>query len=535
MSLLDFLNPKDEAQRQGLLALGIGMMQPTRSGGFGESLGNGFNSYQRTVQNHQNSALDRQMMQHKIEAMNEDKALRRQKMDMEAQKQTQANELRKLVSGILSPNVGSIAMGEGAAVGDVGPTVGNAARYDQVASRPNPGLTQQTFNALSALDPKMAKTLLDGQQYFGEPRKLEQGAMYESRNGGPARFIPKVGEGMAIGANGAVSAVPGYLSTNSAIEAARAAAIEQGKQQSQFGFQTLEVPGEAPGSTKRVFTADVLPTPPGMRPQMTPRGQAGPQMQMNTPYDQRKQEQIGVLQSEFAREASRVPSDAADALRKASNLQSLTRELRMHKVEPQAPESQAPQTQRGVVTNAGSLPVEAMKLTNEDFMKNDFRPAVEGGRNAAATIDQVRALRNIDLKTGFGTEAKAAAANVLMGLGIAPESAKKFATNAQIFQQQAMSKLMTEFLAQKGTQTEGDAKRAQLTFAQLQNTPQANEFILDITEARANMQRKKAEFYERALPIARGRGDLGEVAREWRKSQMSMWDDPAMQKWIKIK
>ena len=66
----------------------------------------------------------------------------------------------------------------------------------------------------------------------------------------------------------------------------------------------------------------------------------------------------------------------------------------------------------------------------------------------------------------------------------------------------------------KGPQTEGDATRAKATFASLSNTPQANEFILDFAKAVAMRDKKKAAFYNEAMPIAREAGDLTAVDRD---------------------
>lgn len=170
---------------------------------------------------------------------------------------------------------------------------------------------------------------------------------------------------------------------------------------------------------------------------------------------------------------------------------------------------------------------------NDNWIKNGYQPAIEAGRAASDISASLQAVRNIDLSTGWGTEAKATAASILTGLGIAPANASMFASNAQKFQSVAMDRLMTTLAAQKGPQTEGDAQRASQTFAQLRNTPEANKFIIDFAQAKANMDMRKAQFYEQALPLARKDGDLTRVDREWRKIQGSIWADPVLQQWAK--
>lgn len=172
-----------------------------------------------------------------------------------------------------------------------------------------------------------------------------------------------------------------------------------------------------------------------------------------------------------------------------------------------------------------------VKGFNENWLKNTYQPVQDAGNNAQSIQAQVQTLRNIPINTGWGTEAQAAGANVLTGLGIAPKSAEMLATNAQRFQQVAMERLWTTLNAAKGPQTEGDAERAKQTFASLKNTPQANQFILDMAEANANRDAMKASFYRDAYALAKQTGEFDRVDREWSKVNRSIWSDPIMQKW----
>lgn len=77
------------------------------------------------------------------------------------------------------------------------------------------------------------------------------------------------------------------------------------------------------------------------------------------------------------------------------------------------------------------------------------------------------------------------------------------------------------------------ADRAKQTFVSLKNTPEANAFILDFAQAKTNMDRRRAQYYEQALPLAQDKGDLTMVNRRWAKLQGSIWSDPLLQKWAK--
>lgn len=170
---------------------------------------------------------------------------------------------------------------------------------------------------------------------------------------------------------------------------------------------------------------------------------------------------------------------------------------------------------------------------NDDWLKNSYRPTLEAGKSADTMLANVQALRNIDLNTGWGAEAKAAAANALAGLGIAPKNAEMFAANAQKFQSVAMTRLWEVLNNAKGPQTEGDADRAKATFASIKNTNDANQFIIDMAEANARRDKLRAGFYSEAMPVARDSGDMTAVDRKWRQIQRSIWDDPIMAKWKK--
>ncbi|MDH1299672.1 hypothetical protein [Achromobacter sp. GD03932] len=174
------------------------------------------------------------------------------------------------------------------------------------------------------------------------------------------------------------------------------------------------------------------------------------------------------------------------------------------------------------------LTQQAASKVNDDWVTNSYRPALDDGKTASGLVSSLQAFRAIPLETGWGTEAKAAAANMLTGLGMAPDAVAQYASDAQKFQAVAMERLNQTLLEQKGMQTEGDAERASKTFARLSNTPQANRFIVDFAQAQANQRIRKAQYYEAALPLAQRTGDLARVDREWRKIQGSIWNDPLL-------
>jgi hypothetical protein len=168
---------------------------------------------------------------------------------------------------------------------------------------------------------------------------------------------------------------------------------------------------------------------------------------------------------------------------------------------------------------------------NDFWREKTLAPIVEAGSSARGVIDNIQALRGVNLNTGAGTELLGNLANFGALFGI--PNAEKYATDVQRFQALAMESVNRELNQAKGPQTDQDALRAQKIFAQLRNTPAANEFILDYREAAARAQQARAQFYEaaHARALERGISNLSQVDTSWRKISRSIWEDPAMQKW----
>ena len=176
--------------------------------------------------------------------------------------------------------------------------------------------------------------------------------------------------------------------------------------------------------------------------------------------------------------------------------------------------------------------------TNEDFIKNSYRPIQDAAKASQLVSGRLDALESLPIseKTGWGTEAQAKAAEVLVGMGYKGDEAKQLASNSQTFRAIQARQVNDELNLAKGPQTEGDAVRAKSTFASLGNTPQANQFINDLQ--RAIIQRKGAEakFYRDHYDQALKDGDLSVMERAWINSpeaNRSVFDSPIMSKWNK--
>lgn len=124
----------------------------------------------------------------------------------------------------------------------------------------------------------------------------------------------------------------------------------------------------------------------------------------------------------------------------------------------------------------------------------DIRTQASVARKLNAQLESQARVLDKGFATGFGTEAKAAAASVLGALGV--EKAEEFATDAQRFGAAAKEVVLQKQLAQKGPQTESDAKRIEQTGTQLGNTPQANRFVLDVAIEQNRRDIAQQKFFD---------------------------------------
>ena len=189
-----------------------------------------------------------------------------------------------------------------------------------------------------------------------------------------------------------------------------------------------------------------------------------------------------------------------------------------------------------VDVNMGKVETSARIGSNDDFIKNVYRPTLDRAAMAQKSNANIRALRGLSIasKTGWGTEAKAKAAEILLGLGMKNDEAYSYAADAQKFKSVVGESVWQLLAAQKGPQTEGDAKRAQEVYQRLGNLPEANEFISDVMEAGNNRSISEARFYRKGYSGALDKGDLSQLERDWAESgdgARSIWDDPVMKKW----
>lgn len=341
-------------------------------------------------------------------------------------------------------------------------------------------LSLNDIGLMTAMGMKGADNLFSQYKYATDGVQQVAGNYYKDPMTGAVKYMPKIDNGMDFAPDGSIRPARGYVDANAAIKGTEAGATTAATEAAKY-------PYTVGADRQRQTTAASLDTQPVV-------GADG-----NTYYVPR----LAVATGSAAGGGTGGPAGAGGA----------------------------PGQGGGFMAGRNPITQQSAIELNNNWVKSAYQPTLDNGKLASDLSANIQAVRNIDLNTGWGAETKASAAAMLEGLGIAPANAKLFASNAQKFQSVAMDRLLTTLGAQKGPQTEGDAQRAQQTFVKLGNTPEANAFILDFAQAKANQDQRKAQFYEAALPVAQKAGDLTRVDREWRKIQGSIWADPTLQRW----
>jgi hypothetical protein len=233
----------------------------------------------------------------------------------------------------------------------------------------------------------------------------------------------------------------------------------------------------------------------------------------------------GINQAEaFGTGLGKAQTTPAEALNSEGQTIATTQAANMGLPQTGMPTGQAPRS-APVVTKESPVMQAANIGLNEDWRRNVAAPVFLQGQTAQKTLDSVSVLRNTDLQTGFGTETKANIANMLAAAGV--KDAEKFATNAQIFQKESSKALLDRLASQKGPQTERDALTGRETFVTLADTPQAKDFTLDLAQAMAQQDQRKAGYFQKASDMPQvHKGKLGTISTEWSKIEGSVFDMP---------
>lgn len=169
----------------------------------------------------------------------------------------------------------------------------------------------------------------------------------------------------------------------------------------------------------------------------------------------------------------------------------------------------------GTRVNVGAPAVEsaADKAYGEALGKS-YGDVIDQGRNAQEKIDSLRVLRDNPAVTGPTQDFKAAGAALLSELGVPiPQNTLNQVSNLQQYKAVVNKLVLQEQVAQKGPQTESDAKRMQETLAQTTNIREANDLIIGYQMA---LEARKIERAQFADAYRQKSGKIDGWENEWR-------------------
>jgi hypothetical protein len=415
-----------------------------------------------------------------------------QQSQLAAAQNQQIQNMFGLGGGTTAPQARDMALTGGAMQGDVGPTNTNAARMASVQSgtgsaMPIPlGMNRQSAAMQYMISPQAYATALST---HSSPAEIQKVAMAAGLQPGTPQYqafmqgnlvkqnyiAPNiVSEGGALVPAG--SSVPTYIAPKS-------------------GVQTNISPTGQ-------FTSSAIPG----------YGQATGQIEQFQSFGKR-------LGEAGATPASKIDTATGNTVATTqADLMGLQGNPNLSQTAPSTqPKTPAVTAVNPVVTKAG-------EQLNDQWIKGELEPARLAGDAAKNAMNNIRVLKNIDLTTGFGTDAQKTAASILATLGV--NDAAKFATNAQVFESKIYESLVDTLGGQKGVQTKSDFENIQKTYAQLKNTPQANQFLLDVAEAKAIQDQRKSGYYQKAASMPELRNNLSAITNEWGKIAGSMFEVP---------
>lgn len=525
----------NDPQSAAIMALSAGLLGRNFAGGL---LGAN-QAYAQGKEAQRRAAMD----QMQLDMAKEDREFKRKAMEMEMAKKAEGQAFLRSLMGGGEPSYSPGQLGSG--------SFGAVANADPMApaARRAGGLANATPEQIAAAKALYGFDLTEPWKVANQGFEFKPGTLRKEAGSSKMTYLADPEKGYTL-ENGIVGTMPGWLEAQAArtlaTEGPKALMAAAGRLNLRDQPDGTQVPVSelSENPTLRNVLGSVFGGAPIPRAATGTARPAAPVSQPSganviTPDAQRvaDQEAMRMIRSELA--ATTDPATKAGLERELARFEAAQSRPGFPTATARVTPNAAPAQGAGYgKTTAQKTQEEAVKAAtlgvNESWLKNSYEPVRAAGSAASDALTNISVARSAMANmgaTGWGTDAKAAAAGVLTGLGLAPKSVQQFATSAQTFQNAMATNLQTVLNAAKGPQTEGDADRARQTFAQLKNTTQANEFLLDLAQAKAERDAMKARFYDGALPIARGKGDLTEVDREWSRLQPSVFSMPSMKKW----
>ena len=160
---------------------------------------------------------------------------------------------------------------------------------------------------------------------------------------------------------------------------------------------------------------------------------------------------------------------------------------------------------------------------------NTIRDRADLGLRTLPSLERAsKALENFE--TGALSEATTEARRVLVSLGMGTEEAEKKVQSADAFGEAVKNRILLKLSEQKGQQTEGDAQRAEGTWASFNKLTDSNRFLIDLEKAVIAQDREQLEFFDNWLEE---KGSLRGAAKAWRDGpgNKSLFDRPELKRY----
>lgn len=503
-----------DESKMGLLAFGLNMLANSRNqgGSFLPALAAGAQGMAGTM----NNMRQQNMQQQELDIQ---KSYRDAQMEMIRAQTAAANaerkskvEMRAGLESLFAPsgNLQGMSFKDASQASNAGLLAPKAAR----------GLD---FNTVARIKAMGGPDLLPLLKFQEEPIKMEGGATYRNPVSGAERFMPKLPEGMRPDGQGGAAFVPGFAQA----QAGLAGMTEAAKQGAQFGFKTMSTVDPITGRQVEQFVVDAMGAPPAARrapspitPNPTTPNQATPQGGWQVPPQAqaaRDGDRAQLLNSEAqALQATISNPRATPAQRQAAQdgLIALRRES------------------RGAITALGPSEKAEQGAMGDYLVKELYTPAMASMRAAQTAIPRLDYLANSqDLLSGRLGPIKENVLSGLEALGVTGAKANAALRDTKAFAQVMNDQVMAAQIAQKGPQTESDAKRLSATLPQITDSKEALRFGL---AARIAQLRKESSYGQFVDQFRIQNGTLNGVDQAWMQSpegRRSIFDDPAMQPW----
>lgn len=174
-----------------------------------------------------------------------------------------------------------------------------------------------------------------------------------------------------------------------------------------------------------------------------------------------------------------------------------------HKPDTLSPEAEAQKRRIAAAGRSSSTTKVVMPPLEEEESKAEGKRLVAFAENvinsaqdSQAELQNLIIAKQIPVTTGALEPLKAKTAALAQGFGIDPNSlGLENAANAQAFTGIMQNLVLAKLQAQKGPQTENDAKRIEATVANLGQTPEAANFLMDAAIAMNQQNVERAEFW----------------------------------------